>query len=812
MMDRYICIHGHFYQPPRENPWLEDIELQDSAYPYHDWDARITAECYEPNTASRILTGDGWIKKIVNNYSKISFNFGPTLLSWLETNAADVYQAIIAADRESQKRFSGHGSALAQAYNHMIMPLANTRDKYTQVRWGISDFERHFGRRPEGMWLPETAVDLETLAIMAEQGIRFTILAYWQARRVRSLDSDNWQEVHGGIDTTIPYRVHLPDSDRTIDVFFYNGEVARAVAFEKLLNNGERLARRLLSIFNEERPAPQIVNIATDGETYGHHHRHGDMALAYALDYIETNKLARLTNYGEYLEQHPPTHAVEINENSSWSCAHGIERWRTNCGCNTGMHQGWNQAWRAPLRDALNWLRNTLAPRYEGQARQFLKDPWAARNDYIAVINDRTPANFDRFLGQHATRILNQQEKITVLKLLELQRHAMLMFTSCGWFFDELSGIETVQVIKYAGRVIQLAGDLFNDSPEPHFLEMMARAKSNIPEHRDGAHIYEEFVKPAMVDLLKVGAHYALCSLYETYDQHSRIFCYDVCRQDHQNRQAGTARLVTGQATVTSQITQEAAKINYGAITLGNHNINGGVRAYENDEVYQKMVDDLTAAFDRADFGEVIRLLDQHFEGATYSLKQLFRDKQRMILDIILESTLAEAAEDYRHIYDRHAPLMRFLKDLNTPQPRALQTAAEFLLNTSLRQAFTAPSLDLEHIKALLNEAEMANVPLDGEGLAYVLEQSLKEMVAGLLNHPDDRTLIGHLDGVIGLVRSLPFEVNLWKIQNVYYQLLQAVYPKYREKARQDNEEARAWLELFNSLGDKLRIRRGKNG
>ncbi|WXJ82615.1 hypothetical protein MHLNE_19860 [Moorella humiferrea] len=808
MMDKYICIHGHFYQPPRENPWLEDIELQDSASPYHDWDERINAECYEPNTASRILDGEGWIKKIVNNYSKISFNLGPTLLSWMETNAPEVYRAIIAADEESRRRFSGHGSALAQAYNHMIMPLANTRDKITQVVWGIKDFELRFGRRPEGMWLPETAVDMETLTILAEHGIRFTILAPWQARRVRPLGDEHWQEVHGGIDTTMPYQVRLPETDRTINVFFYHGEVARAVAFERLLNNGERFARRLLSIFDEGRNAPQLVNIATDGETYGHHHRHGDMALAYALDFIESNKLARLTNYGEFLEKHPPTHEVEINNNTSWSCAHGVERWRTNCGCNTGMHPGWSQAWRAPLRDALNWLRNTLAPKFEEKGRQFLKDPWAARNDYITVILDRSPENVDRFFAKHALRPLDQKDKVTVLKLLELQRHAMLMFTSCGWFFDEISGIETVQVIKYAGRVIQLAEELFGFSPEGQFLERLAQAKSNIPEHRDGAHIYEKFVKPAMVDLLKVGGHYALCSLYETYDQHSRIYCYDVYREDCHNRRAGTARLEVGKARITSQITQEEMLIDYGAFTLGNHNVSGGVRVYRNEEGYEQMVRELTAAFDRADFNEVIRLIDQHFEGTTYTLRQLFRDKQRVVLDIILESTLAEVAEDYRRIYDVHAPLMRFLKDLNIPQPRALQAAAEFVLNTSLRQAFARDELDLDHIKALLNEAEMSGVSLDGEVLGYVLERNLKEMAEKLLAHPDDRTFIEHLNGVIGLVRSLPFEVNLWQVQNAYYRLVQSVYPAYREKGRRGNEEANTWLDLFNSLGDKLKVRR----
>ncbi|MGB9825569.1 MAG: DUF3536 domain-containing protein, partial [Desulfofundulus sp.] len=636
-MERYICIHGHFYQPPRENPWLEDVELQDSAYPYHDWNERITAECYEPNTASRILDADGWIRKIVNNYSKISFNFGPTLLSWMEHHEPEVHRAIIEADRQSREQFSGHGSALAQAYNHMIMPLANRRDKYTQVLWGIKDFEHRFGRRPEGMWLPETAVDLETLDIMAEQGIRFTILAPYQARRVRKIGSSTWQDVGpGGIDPTVPYLVNLPESGRTISVFFYNADISRAVAFEGLLLNGENFARRLAGAFDMGRPSDQLVHIATDGETYGHHHRHGDMALAYAIHYIESNKLARITNYGEFLEKHPPTHEVEIKENTAWSCAHGVERWRNNCGCNSGQHPGWSQAWRAPLRNALNWLRNTLAPMYEEEARRFLKDPWAARNDYIAVILDRSSKNVNSFLEKHAVRPLEGDEQVRLLKLLEMQRHAMLMFTSCGWFFDEISGLETVQVLQYAGRVIQLAQELFGNSLEPRFLEMLSQAKSNIPEHKDGAHIFEKFVKPAMVDLVKVGAHYAISSLFEPYDEQSRIFCYTVFREDNVSRLAGAAKLSLGKARVTSEITREGVTVVYGVVNFGHPSINGGVQVYHDEESYRKMVEEVTGAFDRVDFPEVIRLLDQYFNGATFSLKQLFRDKQREILDTIL--------------------------------------------------------------------------------------------------------------------------------------------------------------------------------
>jgi alpha-amylase/alpha-mannosidase (GH57 family) len=357
-MERYVCIHSHFYQPPRENPWLEQIELQDSAYPYHDWNERITAECYAPNAVSRIIDQAGKIANIVNNYAKISFNFGPTILSWMEEREPDLYRRILEADRESREIFSGHGSAIAQAYNHVILPLANSRDKRTQVIWGARDFESRFGRTPEAMWLPETAVDLESLDLMANEGIRYAILEPHQAHRVRKKGSREWMDVTGGrIDPKLPYKLRLP-SGRTIAVFFYDGPVSRAVAFEGLLNNGEVFANRILGAFTDSRSGRyQFVHIATDGESYGHHHAHGEMALSYALHHIESNGLARITNYGEFLEIHPPTHEVEIYENTSWSCVHGIERWKSNCGCNSGGRPGWNQEWRRPLREALDWLR-----------------------------------------------------------------------------------------------------------------------------------------------------------------------------------------------------------------------------------------------------------------------------------------------------------------------------------------------------------------------------------------------------------------------------------------------------------------------
>ncbi|HXO94825.1 MAG TPA: DUF3536 domain-containing protein, partial [Candidatus Acidoferrum sp.] len=557
---KYVCIHGHFYQPPRENPYLEAIELQDSAYPYHDWNERITAESYAPNAASRIVDSENRIVKLFNNYAKISFNFGPTLLSWMKDQAPRVYESILEADKESAQRFSGHGSAMAQGYNHMILPLANRRDKVTQVKWGIRDFESRFGRKPEGMWLPETAVDTETLEVLAENGIQFTILAPRQAQRVRPKNSSKFEDVSGArIDPARAYLAELPSKKR-INLFFYDGPISQGVAFEGLLNDGKRFADRLMSGFSDSRQGPQLVHIATDGESYGHHHHYGEMALSFALDEIERQKIAQLTNYGEFLAKHPPRHFVEIVENSSWSCVHGIERWRNDCGCNSGGHP-WNQQWRAPLRAALDWLRDKLAPIFESRMKEYIRDPWASRDDYIRVILDRSEESRKAFFTDHAIRPLEPHEQVTALKLLEMQRHAMLMYTSCGWFFDELSGIETVQVIHYAGRALQLAEECSGEKVEAEFLQHLALAKSNLPESGDGAKIYEKWVKPAVVDIERVGGHYAISSLFESYPEKTRIYCYEVERDRYSVEAEGKMRLAHGSARLRSIITQESAAL-----------------------------------------------------------------------------------------------------------------------------------------------------------------------------------------------------------------------------------------------------------
>jgi len=805
-MERYICIHGHFYQPPRENPWLEAIEMQDSAYPYHDWNERITAECYAPNSVSRVLDAEDRIVELVNNYAKISFNFGPTLLSWLELKAADIYRGILEADKESRRRFSGHGSALAQPYNHMILPLANARDRFTQALWGIRDFERRFQRSPEGMWLPETAVDLETLEIIAKLGIRFTILAPHQAGRVRRIGDRRWHDFSGGrIDPTRAYEQRLP-SGRKIALFFYDGPVSRAVAFEGLLSRGENLANRLLGIFSDDRDRPELAHIATDGESYGHHHRFGDMALAYALDYLETNHLAKLTNYGEFLEKHPPTHQVEVVEQTSWSCAHGVARWGSDCGCNSGGHPGWNQQWRRPLRDALDWLRDSAATPFEILAGNFFKDPWAARDDYIGVLRDRSAANVRGFFATHGTHAPSEHEKTQALKLLEMQRHAMLMYTSCGWFFDELSGIETVQVMQYAGRAVQLAQELFGDSLEPRFVDRLAEAKSNLPEHGDGRQIYEKFVRPAMVDWERVGAHYAVSMLFENYPGQAKIYCYFAEREDYQIFEAGVAKMAVGRVKLTSEITCESSVLSFGVLHMGDHNINGGVRKFLGEESYRALTEEAKEPFTRADFAEVIRIMDRRFGESNYSVRSLFRDEQRKVLDIILTSTLREAEALYRQIYEHRAPMMRFITSLHMPLPKAFYAAAEFVLNGYLRRALERADIDAERVKTLQETARYEGVALDSATLEFAFRQNLERMVRRLMVHPTE-TELRQLNTAVDLIESLPFSVELWAIQNTYYGLFKSVLPKMRAGMERGDKSAQAWVQGFEALGRKLAVK-----
>jgi alpha-amylase/alpha-mannosidase (GH57 family) len=863
--ERYITIHGHFYQPPRENPWLETVETQDSAAPYHDWNERITAECYAPNGAARIVNGQNQIIRIINNYARISFNFGPTLLSWLQENANRAYRHILQADLRSQARFGGHGSAIAQVYNHIIMPLADTRDRITQIRWGIADFESRFGRKPEGMWLSETAVDSETLELLADNGIRFTILAPGQCARVRPLGENprrrpkagtksdgtpaeskttaapTWQETHNAsVDTTRPYLVRL-ESGRSVVVFFYDGPRSRAIAFDGLLNSGDEFANRLMSGF---RPVPadseaiisdghkpaQLVHVATDGESYGHHHRYGEMALSYALKLIEQHGEAKLTNYGQFLEKFPPQYEAEIHENTSWSCFHGIERWRSDCGCNGGRW-GWNQKWRAPLRKALDWLRDSIAPLTEKAADGIFTDVWAARDAYISVViargevasgNSELPvANADPFLDSQATHELNADERIRALKLMEMQRHAMLMYTSCGWFFDDISGIETVQIIAYAGRVLQLTAEVFGEDAaglEDGFVERLRAAKSNDANAVDGGEIYLRRVKTAQVGLEEVAAHYAISSVFTSYPEESRLFGYYVRRLESDSLSTGRGRLVIGRALVASTITGELEPVSYAVLHFGDQNITAAVKRIPDAataaegarerEQHKALIEAVHAAVNRADIPAVIRLFDKHFGDSAYSINSLFNDEERRILKIILGPTLAEIENSFSAIYERHDSLLQFLSQAGIPKPTQLTLAATYSINAGIRRALEAHPADDVRIRELLQRAKEIQIALDAAELGYIASQRIKKSMVTLHDHPIDLGALERAVALARVLRQLPFEIQLWQAQNIWYEILETSHREaiQRKPFGLAPEQASGWLVRFQTLGRCLGI------
>ncbi len=472
-MNKYICIHGHFYQPPREDAWTGVIERQRSAAPFHNWNERITEECYRANTQSPILGENGEPNKIINNFEWMSFNIGPTLFSWLEAHDPQTYKLILEADRKSMGHFDGCGNAIAQAYNHLIMPLANERDKQTQVIWGIKDFEYRFKRKPLGMWLPETAVDLRTLEILVEHGIKFTILAPKQAKAVKSLAATEWTEVdENTINTKVPYVCHLPSGD-SINLFFYDGFISSEVAFGKIIRNAEEMYNHMIKAVDGEPDELELVHIATDGETYGHHRRFGNMAFSYLVEHTQTNKHVNIANYTKVLKDYAIADEVRIHENTAWSSSVGVERWKSAEGGCIHHKEGWTQEWRGPLREAMDWLRDELIPVYEQAMRERGEDPWQARNNYIQRILECS--NTD--------------------PILDMQHMSMLMYTSCGWFFDDVSGIETVQILQYAARAIELAREECGVELEPGFLKILSEAKSNHKRKGTAKDIYGRMIK-----------------------------------------------------------------------------------------------------------------------------------------------------------------------------------------------------------------------------------------------------------------------------------------------------------------------------
>lgn len=810
----FLTIHGHFYQPPRENPWLEAIELQDSALPFHDWNERINKECYNPNSVSKIVDSRNKILNIVNNYEHISFNFGPTLLSWMEKFAPLTYERIIKADIESLSEHDGHGNALAQVYNHIIMPLANEHDKETQIKWGIHDFEYRFGRKPEGMWLAETAVDDDTLRLLEANGIKFTILSPYQALKIRKEGDKNWQDVSwGNIDPARSYRYYIKSAPgKYIDLFFYDGAISRSVAFDELLKDGNKFIKRLKEGVSDLRNYPQLINIATDGESYGHHTKFGDMALAYVLQIKAKDEGFKITNYGEYLDKYRSNYEADIKQASSWSCFHGVGRWKEDCGCSTGGHPGWNQKWRKPLRNALDYLRNELIKIFEAEGPKYYnKDVWEVRNNYISVILDRGSLTVSKFQQENFLPDLSDNQRVKAMELLEIQRQAMLMYTSCGWFFSEISGIETVQIMKYAARAMQLAAGFSKKDFEKKFLEILSEAKSNLSEHGTGKDIFEKFVKPSIVTMKQIASLWAISSLYQDFDDEEDVYCYKVVRHDYQRVQKGNSSFVTGQIEVISRITQQRSNLIFALMQYAGGDFHCAIKEYSDDLEFSKIKNDLVRTFMLNPLTEIIRALDEYFGKEYFTLKDIFIEERRKILQILLKDKLDKFARTYEEMYDEGKSSIYHMQNLGLSIPDEFKISAGYALSRKFNDliihsgGFVDPAIT-QQATEINYESKRMGIRLDktpsNKIFAKKINQNLNRLTYGLEIQQAEVIL-----ELFDYIEQLELEVDIAEAQNIYfakiYSHINEIIEISKESKRKNDKKL---IEMLLDIGERLNI------
>ncbi|MDY6864067.1 MAG: DUF3536 domain-containing protein, partial [Thermodesulfobacteriota bacterium] len=496
-----------------------------------------------------------------------------------------------------------------------------------------------------------------------------------------------------------------------------------------------------------------------------------------------------------------------IFENTSWSCAHGIERWRGNCGCSLRMSSGWTQIWRKPLREAMNDLNNRIVPLYEKEASKYLKNPWEARNDYVEVIMDRSNKTLNRFMERHKIKELSVEERIRVLKLLEIQRNAMLMFTSCGWFFDEISGIETKQVIQYSARAIQLAEELWNIPFEKDFLSILKNAPSNIPGLKNGSNIYRMFIKPTMFDLIRVGVHYAISSLFEEYPERLELFCYTARSNEYELIEAGKLRLAIGRVHILSKITREEKSISFAVLHMGDHNLNGGIGDFMDEKAFSTMKGEAKETFNKGDIPELIRIMDKHFGNNTYSLRHLFKDEKRKVLHQILLSTLEDIKVSFRLIYENNYTIMNFLHEAKMPFPKPLVASAEFILNTDLKEVIEGEKIDLERLERLIDRVNKWGITIDRPMLSLEASKMIGILMENFMLNSDNVKIIEDIEHTIGILRLLPLDLDLWNSQNIYFKIWQSIYEDMKGNADNGDEDAKGWLSAFSRLGVQLKIK-----
>ena len=763
---KYICIHGHFYQPPRENPWLEEVEKQESAHPFHDWNDRIAYECYRPNSEARLLDSQGRLQRIVNNYEHISFNFGPTLLSWMERHEKTAYESILKADAYSKVVRSGHGNAIAQAYNHIIMPLANGRDKITQILWGIKDFKKRFLRDPEGMWLPETAVDLQTLEIMVENGLLFTILAPHQAKRFNEKPSDIWRNVDGtAIDPSRPYLCQLPNGSQ-IAVFFFDAPISQAIAFEGLLNSGAAFKDRIMGAFSSQRTWPQLVNIATDGESYGHHHRFGEMALAFAIEQLLIEPDVKLTNYAEFLASHPPVAQVEIIEKTAWSCSHGVGRWMRDCGCSANQKPGWNQAWRTPLRKSLDLIRDRVDRLFEKRGIDLFKDAWVTRDSYIdLLLRDRS--EITAFLKSSEKRELTPSEYVEALNLLEMQRNRMLMYTSCGWFFDDITGIESLQILSYAARVLQLAS-AYDPALVNEFLRALFPAVSNTQSHIHGDDLYQEKIAPQVVDLPQVAAHVAISALFDAPHASQRVYVYRVYLIDFVREDFGERILLIGQVRIQSSVTLREQRFIFAVLYLGAVDLRCSVQPLSGGQLaYEDLKKDLTETFKKHSSTELIRKLDGYFPHKYFTFRDLFIEQRSRLLDAVTKRMFQEQAALLGSFYKKNEDLARLIVNHSSRLPDTFRAAARFVLNRRFLRELEKLSQEIfpEGLESVLRDINFWKIELDMSAAQKLISHRIGLLVEKLGQDWSNKSVLSEIFRFLDMAQNLDIPLQLGEAQ-----------------------------------------------
>lgn len=769
----FLTVHGHFYQPPRENPWLEAIEQQDSALPFHDWNERINSECYNPNSVSKIVNSDNHILDVVNNYEYMSFNFGPTLLSWMEEFAPITYERIIKADINSRKLHGGHGNAIAQVYNHMILPLANEQDKQTQVKWGKKDFEYRFGREPEGMWLAETAVDDDTLRVLVENGIKFTILSPYQAQKIRKDGEENWQDVSwGNIDPARSYRYYIKSApDKYIDLFFYDGAISKSVAFDELLRDGNKFIHRLEDGISTMRNYPQLVNIATDGESYGHHTKFGDMAMAYAIKLKVKDAGFIITNYAEYLEKYRSDWEVDLKPVSSWSCFHGVGRWTEDCGCSTGGHPGWNQKWRKPLREALDYLRDEAASLTKKVGKKYFLNPDLARNNYINVILDRSESSVKSFQEEFFAPDLSEEDKVRAMELLEIQRQAMLMYTSCGWFFSEISGIETVQIMKYAARVMQLMKSFVKKDLETKFLEILSEAKSNLEEYGSGKDVYERFVRPSIVTPKQIVSLWAISSLYEDFEDEEDVYCYRIKKHSYKRVVKGNSQLVIGHIEVKSKVTLEKSNLVFTLLQFSGGDFHCAIKEYSDN--FLEIRKELIRTYLVSPLTEIIRAIDNYFGTEYFTLKDIFIEERRKILQTMLKDKLQNFANTYETMYNEGKGSIYQMQSLGLEIPHEFKISAQYVLTKQFNDLFVASkgflnSDILQQASDINFEAKRIGIEIDKTPTAKIFSKKIAQNVGRLAYALDIQQVDATLE-LLDCISKLEISVDIAEAQNDFF-------------------------------------------